>query len=109
MERLLLVVLPLAIPTTHVTAFHHARVRCDELSTQTPSNIMYTVFDLISEHTLISGHPSILCWWRLLPEHVEISVYFMLINHSTDGATRGLTLRVRLKKKKLFLFWPKKL
>ena len=22
--------------------------------------------------------------------------YFMLINHSTDGATRGLTLRVRL-------------
>ena len=57
MERLLLVVLSLTIPTTHVTAFHHARVRCDELSTQTPSNIIYTVFDLISEHTLISGHP----------------------------------------------------
>ena len=67
-----------------------------------------TVFDLISEHTLISGNPPILCWWRLLPEHVEIYVYWlcycvascnrylMLINHPTDGATRGLTLRVRL-------------
>ena len=61
-----------------------------------------TVFDLISEQTLISGHPPpppILCWWRLLPEHVEIYVYWlcycvascnrclMLINHPTDGAT----------------------
>ena len=23
---------------------------------------IHTVFDLISEHTLISGHPPILCW-----------------------------------------------
>ena len=62
---------------------------------------------LISGHTLISESP-ILCWWRLLPEHIEIYVYWlcycvascnrylMLINLSTDGATRGLTLRVRL-------------
>ena len=82
------------------------------------STIVYgvTVFDLISEHTLISEHPPILCWWRLLPEHIEIYVYWlcscvascnrylMLINHPTDGATRGLTLRARLlghnKKKK---------
>ena len=43
-----------------------------------------------------------------MPEHIEIYVYwlcycvascnqyFMLINHPTDGATGGLTLRVRL-------------
>ena len=40
--------------------------------------------------------------------------YLMLINHPTDGATRGLTLRVRLlgrfkKKKKLVFFLPKNL
>ena len=81
-----------------------------------------TVFNLISEHTLISGHPPILCWWRLLPEHVEIYVYWlcycvascnrylMLIYHPTDGATRGLTLRVRLlgrilKKDNIFFFF----
>ena len=57
---------------------------------------------------LISEHPPILCWWRLLPEHVEVYVYWlcycvascyrylMLINHPTDGATRGLALRVCL-------------
>ena len=80
-----------------------------------------TVFDLISEHTLISGTPPpppppptppppILCWWRLLPEHIVLEIYvywlcycvascnryLMLINHPTDGATRGLTLRVCL-------------
>ena len=72
-------------------------------------NFAVTVFDLISEHTLISGHPPILRWWRLLPEHVEIYVYWlcycvascnrylMLINHPTDGATRGLTLRSNFK------------
>ena len=61
-----------------------------------------TVFDLISEHTLISGHPPILCWWRLLPEHVEIYVYWlcycaascnrylMLINHPTDDVESSL-------------------
>ena len=83
-----------------------------------------TVFDLISEHTLISGHPPILCWWRLLPEHIEIYVYWlcycvascnrylMLINHPTDGAT--LTLRVRLlgrikkQKKQKIIFLPNK-
>ena len=67
-----------------------------------------TVFDLISERTLISGYPPILCRRRLFPEHLEIYVYWlcycvascnrylMLINHPTDGATRGPTLRVRL-------------
>ena len=88
------------------------------LSSSKHPAIRNTVFYLISEHTLISEHPPpILCWWRLLPEHIEIYVYWlcycvascnrylMLINHSTDGATRGLTLRVcllgRQKKKKL--------
>ena len=45
-----------------------------------------------------------LCWCRLLPEHVEIYVYWlrycvascnrylMLINHQTDGATRVFVL-----------------
>ena len=30
--------------------------------------MIYAVFDLISEHTLLSGH--ILCWLGLLPEHL---------------------------------------
>ena len=67
----------------------------------------HTVFDLIIEHTLISGHPPF-CAGEDLPEHVEIYVYWlyycvascnrylMLINHPTGGDTRGLTLRVRL-------------
>ena len=70
--------------------------------------IVDTVFDLISEHTLISEQPHILCWWRLLPEHIEIYVYWlcycvalcnqylMLINHPTDDDLSGLMLRVRL-------------
>ena len=60
-------------------------------------NVQIDTSVLISEHTLIS----ILCWWRLLPEHVEIYVYWlcycvascnrylMLINHPTDSATCG--------------------
>ena len=80
-----------------------------------------TVFDLISERTLISGHPPFRAG-----EGIEIYVYWlcycvascnrylMLINHPTDGATRGLTLRVHLlgriikKKKKLFCILHKK-
>ena len=69
---------------------------------------MHTVIDLISEHALISGHPPHFVLRRLLPEHVDIYVYWlcycvascnrylMLINHLTNGATHGLTLRVRL-------------
>ena len=84
-----------------------------------------TVFDLISEHTLISEHPPILCWWRLLPEHIEIYVYWLCYcvascNRYTDGATRGLTLMVCLLgqnknkliktlKKNIIFFLPKKL
>ena len=75
----------------------HNRCRCNYYS---EFMIRVTVFYLFSEHALISGHPPpILCWWRLLPEHVEIYVYWlcycvascnrylMLINHPTDGAT----------------------
>ena len=88
-----------------------------------------TVFDLISEHTLISEHlphPPPLpppppappfcagedyCQSTVLEIYVywlcycvaSCNRYLMLINHPTDGATRGLTLRVSLlgrKKKK---------
>ena len=96
------------------TAANEGVAAAPQQTIQIQSPCTYTIFDLISEHTLISGHlpppppPPILSLWRLLPEHIDIYVcwlcycvascnrYLMLINHPTDGATRGLTLRVRL-------------
>ena len=64
-----------------------------------------TVFDLISEHTLISEPPPHFILVKTNTKaHRDLCVlaallcsnrYLMLINHPTDGATRGLTLRVR--------------
>ena len=104
-----------------VTRISCVYMKCTMMRFVTLTNWLDTVFDLISEHTLISEHPPILCWWRRLPEHIEIYVYWlcycvascnrylMLINHPTDGATRGLTLRVcllgRNKKKKMYNFY----
>ena len=58
--------------------------------------LLITVSDLISEHTLISGHPHFvlveiiaracrdLCVLAVL---LRCNRYLMLINHPTDGAT----------------------
>ena len=46
-----------------------------------------------------------LCWCV-----ASCNQYLMLINHPTDGATRGLTLMVRLLGRKIKIkIWPKKL
>ena len=69
----------------------------------------YTVFDLISEHALISGHPPFFCIKKIIYLYFYIFLILILIIISSDFregntsllytglmATRTLTLRVHL-------------
>ena len=78
------------------------------LQERAPFDVLHTVFDLISEHALISGHPPVFC---IKKKKKKLFYFFILIliiisSDFREGntsllytglmATRALTLRVHL-------------